>query len=100
MGHRGGTFAVLGAVLGGIVGSIDASNQPKCGNSCLIFSDDEVMMLSVLGGAIGGGFTGYLLGSLWRSERRIGVPVSEVAGWSLTPSVGNGFGLSASIRMN
>jgi len=100
MGHHGGDFAALGAVIGIIVGAIDASKQPKCGNSCLIFSDEEATAISLVGGAIGGGLAGYFLGRLMRTVRRVDVPVSEVAGWSLTPSVGNGFGLSASIRMN
>ncbi len=99
-GHHGGGFAMLGAVLGGVLGGIDASKQPNCGNSCLILSDQEAMMASVIGGAIGGGFMGYILGSLWETQRWVDVPVHEVARWSLTPTVRNGVGLSARIRTN
>lgn len=91
---------MLGAVLGGVLGGIDASKQPKCGNSCLALSDQAAMMVSVIGSALSGGLMGYFLGRLWKTERWVDVPVHELARWSLTPTVRNGVGFSARIRTN
>lgn len=75
MDHHGGDLGMLGAVVSGILGAIDADKQEKCGDSCLIFSDEQATALSVVGGAIGLGLAGYFMGR-------------------------NGVGLSASIRTN
>ena len=99
--HYGSVFMGLGVLAGGLLGAIHAKNETLCqgGDFCLI-TDDQAAAMDFVGGALLGGVAGYFTGSMIRRVYKVEITETEVPGWSLTPTVRNGIGFSASIRTN
>lgn len=87
--HGAEVGAGLGAISGFVISGVEASQSSPCRSALLVdvcFADWYGRAFrSGLIGAAAGGAIGAALGALWRTERWVGVPLSQVRLVALAP---------------